>query len=96
MKDDIYIPEYCYYLSKEDDPEDNVDINAWFGPGGTISPLHFDHKNNFLCQVKIKASIFSPLDQTFVHVFFQFKKIINIPPSHPTSKINQLRVSVQQ
>ena len=45
------MPEYCLYLSEDQDIDTNVDINAWFGPSGTVSPLHYDPKHNFLCQV---------------------------------------------
>jgi len=46
LMDDIEIPDYCYTGDQED-----VDVNVWIGPRGTVSPPHTDPKHNILCQV---------------------------------------------
>jgi len=51
---DICIPDYCfaYVEPEEEGGEENneVTVNAWFGPKGTVSPNHFDPSENFLSQ----------------------------------------------
>ncbi|XP_020290969.1 lysine-specific demethylase 8-like isoform X2 [Pseudomyrmex gracilis] len=54
LKEDFEIPEYCCFSDTEDSDDVNspeVDVNAWFGPANTLSPLHFDPKHNLLSQV---------------------------------------------
>jgi [protein]-arginine 3-hydroxylase / protease len=55
LEQDIIIPDYCYVTPKiteryERQPSDVI-TNAWFGPGGTVSPLHHDPYHNLLAQV---------------------------------------------
>lgn len=47
---DFSTPDYCC-LHDDGSNDDSVDVNAWFGPSSTISPLHTDPKHNLLCQV---------------------------------------------
>lgn len=63
LRNDICIPDYCYTsppplppelrgaMGKEIPRLDEPLLNAWFGPAGTVSPLHTDPYHNILCQV---------------------------------------------
>lgn len=57
LRNDILTPDYCY-TSPPAPPNiarpaqlDGPLVNAWFGPSGTISPLHTDPYSNILTQV---------------------------------------------
>lgn len=58
LREDICTPEYCC-LSFDYKNLMDPDINAWLGPKGTVSPLHYDPKNNILAQVSLKIYYFS-------------------------------------
>lgn len=51
LRNDIQIPDYCALSSNNTDSHCETIINAWFGPAGTVSPLHNDPYHNLLCQV---------------------------------------------
>ncbi|XP_075229715.1 lysine-specific demethylase 8-like isoform X2 [Lycorma delicatula] len=55
LKEDIREPEFCCCSDLKEtnlnEENEDVDINAWFGPAGTVSPLHFDPKHNLLTQI---------------------------------------------
>lgn len=64
LKEDIITPEYCYLGNRgADEVAQAMDsseampaqINAWFGPKGTVSPLHHDPEHNILVQVSMRV-----------------------------------------
>ncbi|RYP16833.1 hypothetical protein DL765_004854 [Monosporascus sp. GIB2] len=72
LRNDIVVPDYCYTLPPPhpidpsvDQPElDEPILNAWFGPPGTITPLHHDPYHNVLAQVvgRKYVRLYSPLE----------------------------------
>jgi lysine-specific demethylase 8 len=56
LRPDIIPPDYCHVLDEDEDAF--VDLNAWFGPPHTVSPLHTDPRHNLLAQVR--APLASP------------------------------------
>ncbi|CAL1409512.1 unnamed protein product [Linum trigynum] len=52
LRNDICIPDYCCAGGGE-----LRSLNAWFGPAGTVTPLHHDPHHNILAQVVGKKYI---------------------------------------
>lgn len=55
LRADIATPSFCAALLPGDSAQrgaaNATRLNAWFGPAGTVSPLHYDPFHNLLCQV---------------------------------------------
>ncbi len=60
LRNDIQPPDFCWADVPRRDPLRfctprpelvSPEVNAWFGPAGTITPLHTDSYTNLLCQV---------------------------------------------
>ncbi|KAK4790385.1 hypothetical protein SAY86_017689 [Trapa natans] len=52
LRKDILVPDYCFAGGGE-----LRSLNAWFGPSGTVTPLHHDPHHNILAQVVGKKYI---------------------------------------
>ncbi|KAI2637019.1 Clavaminate synthase-like protein [Hypomontagnella submonticulosa] len=72
LRNDILIPDYCYTAPPPHPSDPSIDqpeldeplLNAWFGPPGTITPLHNDPYHNILTQVvgRKYVRLYSPLN----------------------------------
>jgi hypothetical protein len=51
LREDIVVPDYCYAGGGE-----LQSLNAWFGPDGTVTPLHHDPHHNLFAQVSQEYS----------------------------------------
>eukprot|EP01119_Soliformovum_irregulare_P024544 TRINITY_DN8814_c0_g1_i1.p1 TRINITY_DN8814_c0_g1~~TRINITY_DN8814_c0_g1_i1.p1 ORF type:complete len:287 (-),score=76.12 TRINITY_DN8814_c0_g1_i1:126-986(-) len=51
LKKDIAVPMYCALTLRDDEECTEPIINAWFGPMGTVSPLHNDPYHNIFSQI---------------------------------------------
>ncbi|CAI2161936.1 11589_t:CDS:2 [Funneliformis geosporum] len=89
LKEDISIPDYCFvdtkpYLVSSNNVQytlpPDVIINAWFGPQGTISPMHTDPYNNLLAQV---------VGQKYVRLYAPFETSKVYPFEHETPDLER-------
>lgn len=80
LRHDVVIPDFCYTNPPPPAPGTSLHgsdirsldeplLNAWFGPSGTISPLHTDPYHNILCQVvgKKYVRLYSPEQTTSLY-----------------------------
>ncbi|KAF8936373.1 hypothetical protein EDD21DRAFT_372503 [Dissophora ornata] len=74
LRRDIDIPDYCMIEPQEQDsyhPPEDVLLNAWFGPRGTVSPMHTDPYHNLLAQVvgRKYVRLYAPTETSKLYCF---------------------------
>ncbi|TFJ80702.1 hypothetical protein NSK_007879 [Nannochloropsis salina CCMP1776] len=73
LQKDVWVPDYCALEvegGEEALEEDGLVVtNAWFGPGGTVSPTHTDPYHNLLAQVVGSKAVrlFAPSESAFLY-----------------------------
>jgi lysine-specific demethylase 8 len=66
LRRDIQIPDYCFATATS---KNTVQTNAWFGPAGTTSPLHYDPDCNLFAQVvgRKQFRLYAPDQPVYPH-----------------------------
>ncbi|KAI9595162.1 hypothetical protein BDF19DRAFT_422846 [Syncephalis fuscata] len=67
LRRDIQVPDYCFAMNEATLP--SVQTHAWFGPAGTISPLHHDPDRNLFAQVvgRKQFRFYAPNEPVYPH-----------------------------
>ncbi|XP_022241372.1 lysine-specific demethylase 8-like isoform X2 [Limulus polyphemus] len=73
LREDISIPTYCCLAETDNE----VDINGWFGPEGTVSPLHYDPKHNLLAQIVGKKYVRLYSEETTPFLYPYEERLLN-------------------
>uniref|UniRef100_A0AC34RML9 JmjC domain-containing protein n=1 Tax=Panagrolaimus sp. JU765 TaxID=591449 RepID=A0AC34RML9_9BILA len=80
LLDAVVIPDYASMIESSSDPT----INVFIGPSGTISPLHFDPKPNFFCQIRGRKFV------RLVNPSFLSQVYMNPDPMYANSSVADL------
>ncbi|XP_056169000.1 lysine-specific demethylase JMJ30 isoform X2 [Syzygium oleosum] len=79
LRKDILIPDYCFAGGGE-----LKSLNAWFGPAGTVTPLHHDPHHNIFAQVDLddidEKEYPKIMDVEFVDCILEEGEMLYIPP----------------
>lgn len=74
---DILVPDYCYMGGGGGGGGSGVEVNAWFGPEGTVSPLHTDRRHNIFVQlVGSKVVLLFDAQQDSAHLYPHGKGLV--------------------
>uniref|UniRef100_A0AC34G587 JmjC domain-containing protein n=1 Tax=Panagrolaimus sp. ES5 TaxID=591445 RepID=A0AC34G587_9BILA len=82
--DSVPIPDYASLLPSDKDPL----VNVFIGPSGTISPLHFDPRPNFFCQIRGRKFVRLIRGRKFVRLInpkYQEDVYLNSDPMYANS-----------
>lgn len=86
LRHDILVPDYCAMIDQHEvNSSQEIQINAWFGPKGTVSCLHNDPPHNILAQVVGWKRVILIEDKYRDHLYPYYGVMSNTSPINPKS-----------